>query len=442
MSLTISYEPPEGGKPWYVDVGLSESYEEVVKAACALWRNHLPPDDYIIGRYLARQITRHGETEWARMSETRFAQLVRDSPEDLEFRLELELQTDRRHYRDTSTPSSLEMPPPILNVDSNNYGSHSWPDDSSSATETPTNNAYTPIPTPLTPISLMTNNRDSINIPANTSVNSPVMNAAPSIVESPTQRNYTPSVIGPITNAVYEEGLRAFFAGRFNDARARFQLAAEECHEIGDALQEAECLLRLGMTCRHLKDYPGAISHLSNARRIYESLGGCYQELLQCDRNLARVSEDQGNYQEALRTYQEIQANARTAGLQTQEAWCDYSLGRLYNRMRQYDDALRHLSQAIRISQALNNQEIEAYATEESGHSAERQHHRELAIQCYERALAMFKTRGRGRWTDNENRVKKRLEHLGVKQGSKGIRSFFWEEAVNFSHMIRQYEYP
>ncbi|ELU35608.1 hypothetical protein AG1IA_10362 [Rhizoctonia solani AG-1 IA] len=26
----------------------------------------------------------------------------------------------------------------------------------------------------------------------------------------------------------------------------------------------------------------------------------------------------------------------------------------------------------------------------------------------------MFKIRGRGQWIDNENRVKKRLEHLGV----------------------------
>ncbi|KAG8712993.1 hypothetical protein FRC11_013631, partial [Ceratobasidium sp. 423] len=107
MSLTISYEPPEGGKPWYVDVGLSESYEDVVNEACALWRNRLPPDEYIIGRYLARQITRHGETQWARISEARFAQLVRDASEDLEFRLELDIQTGRNHYRETSTPSSL-----------------------------------------------------------------------------------------------------------------------------------------------------------------------------------------------------------------------------------------------------------------------------------------------------------------------------------------------
>ncbi|CAE6472928.1 unnamed protein product [Rhizoctonia solani] len=414
MSLTISYEPPEGGKVWYVDVALSESYEDVLNAACTLWRNRLPSDDCIIGRYLARQIKRHGETEWARISEARFLQLVQDTPEDLELRLELDIQTGR-HYRDTSTPSSLEMPPPLLNIDGNNYGVHSCLDDSSSATEIATNNTHAPSHTPLTPTSLIGNSIRHYQ--------------APSIVDSPTHQNtsnYPPSsaTTATIRNATYEDGLNAFFAGRFSDARAHFQLAADECHDTGDAFQEAECLLRLGMTCRHLKDYPNAISHLSSARKIYESLD-CRREQLQCGRNLARVSEDQNNYQEALRTYQEIKASARVVGSQTEEAWCDYSLGRLYNRMRQFDDALQHLSQAIRASQALKNQEIEAYATEESGHSAERQQRRELAIQCYERALAMFKTRGRGRWTDSENRVKKRLEHLGVKQSRSRIGSFF-----------------
>ncbi|CAE6419923.1 unnamed protein product [Rhizoctonia solani] len=420
MSLTVSYEPPEGGKVWYVDVALSESYAEVINSACTLWKNRLPSDEYIIGRYLARQIKCHGEIEWARISEARFIQLVRDAPEDLELRLELDLQTVR-HY--TSTPSSLEMPPPMLNIDSNNYGDHSCPDDSSSATESATNNTYTPLHTPLTPTSLISNN--------------PSSQQAPSFVESPTRRylnlNYPPS-LAPTTiprstaltqNTTYEDGLQAFFAGRFNDARTRFKLAADECRDTGDAFQEAECLLRLGMTCRHLKEYPNAISHLSNARTIYESLNDSRRGVLQCDRNLARVSEDQGNYQEALRIYQEVKTNAHSLGSQTEEAWCDYSIGRLYNRIRQYDDALRHLSQAIRVSQALGNQEIEAYATEESGHSAERQQHRELAIQCYERALTMFKARGRGRWTDSEDRVKKRLDHLGVKQGRRGLGSLF-----------------
>ncbi|CAE6420416.1 unnamed protein product [Rhizoctonia solani] len=411
MSLTISYEPPEGGKVWYVDVALSESYEDVLNVACALWRNRLPSEDCIIGRYLARQIKRHGETEWARISEARFLQLVHDAPEDLELRLELDIQTGR-HYRDTSTPSSLEMPPPLLNIEGNNHGVHSCLDDSNNATEIATNNIHAPLHTPLTPTSLISTHYQG-----------------PSLVESPTHQNplnYFPSLASTTatSNMTYDGGLDAFFAGRFSDARTRFQLAADECHDAGDTFQKAECLLRLGMTCRHLKDYPSAISHLSNARKIYESLD-CRREQLQCGRNLARVSEDQGNYQEALHTYQEIKASARAVSLEIEEAWCDYSLGRLYNRMRQYDDALRHLSQAIQTSQALKNQEIEAYAMEESGYSAERQQHRELAIQCYEKALTMFKTRGQGKWTDSENRVKKRLEHLGVKQGRSRIGGFF-----------------
>jgi hypothetical protein len=48
MSLTISYEPPEGGRPWYVDVELSESYEVY---DFNLHRNTTNPLSGLIGRY-------------------------------------------------------------------------------------------------------------------------------------------------------------------------------------------------------------------------------------------------------------------------------------------------------------------------------------------------------------------------------------------------------
>ncbi|KAH7334429.1 hypothetical protein B0J17DRAFT_106680 [Rhizoctonia solani] len=148
------------------------------------------------------------------------------------------------------------MPPPMLNIDGNNYSDHSCLDDSSSATETATNNGYTPLHTPLTPTSLISSN--------------PSSQQAPSLAESPTRRysnsNYSPSLAptnipqgtAATQNTTYENGLQAFFAGRFNDARTRFKLAASECRNTGDAFQEAECLLRLGMTCRHLEEYPNA----------------------------------------------------------------------------------------------------------------------------------------------------------------------------------------
>ncbi|ELU38820.1 hypothetical protein AG1IA_07146 [Rhizoctonia solani AG-1 IA] len=205
MTLTISYEPPEGGRPWYADVEPSESYEGVINAACALWKNRLPSDECIIGRYLARQIKRHGEIEWARISEARFIQLVRDSPEELELRLELDTQIGRRHYRETSTPSSLEMPPPILNIDSNNP-SHTWPDGPTSAMEVDTNNKSS-APMPLTPRSLIDTqnqheqidtrmNRASIGHISTTSNNS-IGYQVPPFVESPTYPIHPP-ILTPI----------------------------------------------------------------------------------------------------------------------------------------------------------------------------------------------------------------------------------------------------
>ncbi|CAE6443969.1 unnamed protein product [Rhizoctonia solani] len=305
MSLMISYEPPEGGNVSYIEVALSESYEDAINAACTLLKNRLPPDDCILGRYLARQMERGGEIRWARISEPLFRQLVQNTPEDLELRLELDtIQTSQRRRDTSSTPSSLIMPSPLL--ESNNQGIPNL-DDSSSITETgATNNPSTPLHTPLTPTSLISNNKRSTYY------------QEPSIVDPPICLNpptYPPSLASTnmARNRTFEDGLNALFAGQFSNARTRFQLAADECHDTGDAFQEAECLLRLGMTCRHLKDYPAAISHLSTSRTIYESLDS-RREQLQCERNLARVSEDQGNYQESLRTYQEIKASARAMG--------------------------------------------------------------------------------------------------------------------------------
>jgi len=167
------------------------------------------------------------------------------------------------------------------------------------------------------------------------------------------------------------------------------------------------------MTCRHLKDYAGARLHLSGARRIYETLGdSCRQEQVQCDRHLARVEEDNGNNQAALVAYQELIRVTEREGLVTQHAWCTYYLAHHYNRMNRHEEALSLLKDAIKISREIHDPEIEAFATEDNGYAAERQGHPQLAMDCYEQALGLFKTCGQGKWVGNETRVKKRMDQL------------------------------
>jgi len=159
---------------------------------------------------------------------------------------------------------------------------------------------------------------------------------------------------------------------------------------------------------------------------MYDSLGDeCRQEQLQVSRHLARVEEDSGNNQAALMAYQEVMRVTKQEGLRTQQAWCAYSLGHLYNRVNRYPEALGVLKDAIKISRSLKDFELEAFATEESGYTAECQGQRPLAMDCYERALEIFKSHGEGKWIENEARVKKRMNGLKSR-----FPSFFsWNES-------------
>lgn len=77
-----------------------------------MWGHYLPADEQIAGRYLARQIERGGNLIWARLSEPRFVELVRNGPPDgLELQLQIDCIPAMNVYsrRVTSSPSTLGM---------------------------------------------------------------------------------------------------------------------------------------------------------------------------------------------------------------------------------------------------------------------------------------------------------------------------------------------
>ncbi|KAG8679800.1 hypothetical protein FRC09_018707, partial [Ceratobasidium sp. 395] len=264
--------------------------------------------------------------------------------------------------------------------------------------------------TPLTPESVFRAMPPSER--GHTSPTNPSAPPAASPVASPSAP-FSTSKSNEVTPISFEKGVAAFLAGKHTESRKYFQQAAKEFHERGDLHREADCLRHLGMSCRNLQDYVAARSHLLHAQAMYESLGGkCRQEQLRCLRHLARVEEDSGNDQLALLKYQELLRISEQEGLVIQHTWCLYYLGHLYNKMKLHAEALSILKDVVNTSRAIRNGEIEAFATEESGYTAERQGHPQLAMNCYEQALKLFKTHGEGKWVENENRVKKRMDQL------------------------------
>ncbi|KAG8795482.1 hypothetical protein FRC12_013644 [Ceratobasidium sp. 428] len=371
MILLIAYQPDGLTEEHVVELMPSESYDEIINTVCEMLHHHLPPKERILRCWLARQLQRaNGSHQWVTMQPQRFVDLARNDSTDM---LELRLQVDC-----ISTPSSpvdglAILPRSSLVDEANNQG------------------PLTPAPSPPDPFPRW---------------NHPV--------------NHPPNSDNP-TLVLFEKGVAAFLAGKHTESCKHFQRAAYEFHERGDLHREADCLRHLGTTCRHLRDYAIARLHLLHAQAIYESLGAsCRPEQLQCIRYLARVEEDSGNNHSALNKYQELLRISEQEGLVIQHTWCLYYLGHLYNRMKCYTEALRVLNDAVNTSRTIGNGEIEGFATEELGFTAERQGQSEIAINYYKQALQLFKTNGEGKWVENENRVKKKMDQL-----SKGSRSRF-----------------
>ncbi|KAG8719230.1 hypothetical protein FRC09_011443 [Ceratobasidium sp. 395] len=251
---------------------------------------------------------------------------------------------------------------------------------------------------------------------------SPISPINPIVSTSPITPPPTPDTTDP--PATFQNAVAAFRAGKYTEARAHFQKAAEAFHSCGDVRSEADCLRHFGVSCRDLQDYVSARAYLLAARALYESIGAeCRQEQLRCSRHIGRVEEDSGNPQLATNIYQQLIWTAEQEKFPMQHAWGLCYLGHLYNRTERYDEALELLKSAITTCRG---PEIEGFAIEESGYTAEQQGDPQRAMDLYKKALRMFKAHGEGMWVINEIRVKKRMDELSKELSAQGGVSRRW----------------
>lgn len=222
---------------------------------------------------------------------------------------------------------------------------------------------------------------------------------------------------------MFDKGIVESLSGRYSEARAHFQLAANQYHKQADTHREADSLSQLGIACRELQDYDLAREHLLNARSMYKSLGDTsLLERRQCDRHLARNKEDRGDTEAALAAYQDLMIKTEREQLELEYIWCCYYLGRLYSRIARYEEARSLLRDVHSASRKLKNFEIEGMVTEDLGYTAEQEGLPQLAMDCYERALEVFKSGGNGKWTGHESRVKEKIAHLQKHRSDRSKR--------------------
>ncbi|KAG9096435.1 hypothetical protein FRC07_010935, partial [Ceratobasidium sp. 392] len=381
---------------------------EVIEAACDVWSYRLPPENRIARRCLARQIQRsNGIQQWVISQPQLVVDLIRNrGEEELEFRLQIECNLTASNptdccQRDESTSALETSSQEVSSTHSVNPGRH---DAANNATNDSTTN-----PPATRPNSGVTSIEHGLL--------SPISPTSPTCLARPTS-SFPASNLTDLP-ATFQNGVTALSAGSYSDACTYFQQAADEFHKIGETQNEAYTLRQLGIARQHLKEYVLARSHLLAARALYESIGDeCREEQLRCMRHLGRVEEDSGSYESALSIYQDVIRMAEQEGLATQHGWGLCYIGHLYNRTQRYDEALKVLKE---VTSVCREPEVEGFSVEESGYAAEKQGHTQKAIDCYKRALQIFKTNGEGKWIGNENRVTKRLEQLDNELPASGV---------------------
>ncbi|KAG8774698.1 hypothetical protein FRC12_001865 [Ceratobasidium sp. 428] len=385
--------------------------QQVIEAACDIWPHRLPTEDRIASRRLARQVQRaNGTQQWVTLQPQRFLELICGEGEELELRLQIECNLTISdsvgccHQRDESASNREASSREVSSEHSVNPGRHGTTNNSTEGIQ--------PIPLPWSP-------RSSSGEQGPLSPISPIN---PIVSRSPISPPPTPNTVGP--PATFQNAVAAFRAGKYIEARTHFQKAAEEFHSCGDVRSKADCLRHFGVSCRDLQDYVPARAYLLAARALYESIGAeCRQEQLRCSRHIGRVEEDSGNPQLATNIYQQLIQTAEQEKFPMQHAWGLCYLGHLYNRTERYDEALELLKSAITTCR---EPEIEGFAIEESGYTAEQQGDPQRAMDLYKKALRIFKAHGEGMWVINEIRVKKRMDQLSKELPAQGGVSRRW----------------
>ncbi|QRW06012.1 hypothetical protein RhiLY_05011 [Ceratobasidium sp. AG-Ba] len=166
----------------------------------------------------------------------------------------------------------------------------------------------------------------------------------------------------------FDNGVNALYGGKYKESCTYLLQAAKELHQQRNAVGEAHCFRYLGKSYRSLGDYTFARSSLWAARAMYETIGPqCQKEQFRCSRYLALIEEDLGNFDIALKAYQNLLQNAERNGFGTQRAWCLGYIGHLHCKMKMPEQA------EIALNAALESPlpEIQAYALEGLGNVQE-----------------------------------------------------------------------
>jgi tetratricopeptide (TPR) repeat protein len=177
---------------------------------------------------------------------------------------------------------------------------------------------------------------------------------------------------------------------RLGDPSASQRVAVESlaiAERVGDRLLIADACIRCAITVQFTDAARARALHL-RALQISTELGEILRRV-RCLINLGALELIQSNWTEARESLQAAADEARTAGLTEMWANAALNLGVTAARTGEYDVAAEQLGQALQLSAAVQNSQLQLYATYNLAHLERDRGRHQLAGDTYELVVSL-----------------------------------------------------
>jgi tetratricopeptide (TPR) repeat protein/transcriptional regulator with XRE-family HTH domain len=178
-------------------------------------------------------------------------------------------------------------------------------------------------------------------------------------------------------------------AGYWHDWAACQQIALSAAARLGDIAAQSNAHRYLGRACFYIQQQD-ALHHMNCSVQLRHQIGPPAMEAgIHID--IARLHEQRGNINEALRSAQQALGLYQAAQHRIGEAYALNAVGYFHALAGHYPDALRFCSQSLSLATETRDRRAEAEAWESLGVIHQRTGDPSQAIACYQRSLRLHR---------------------------------------------------
>ncbi|MEW6616167.1 MAG: CHAT domain-containing tetratricopeptide repeat protein [Thermodesulfobacteriota bacterium] len=147
---------------------------------------------------------------------------------------------------------------------------------------------------------------------------------------------------------LYDQGVKAYKYGRYQEALKYFNRSLEICRELNIPQGIAVNLNNIGTVYDSLGQHEKALSYYEGALKIYRELD-MPKDIATCLNNIGEVYRSLGQYEKALSYHEEALKIKKELNIPKDIATCLNNIGEVYRFLGKYEKALSYHEEALRI---------------------------------------------------------------------------------------------